>query len=250
MAEQQRIHPVDVEAPLPSAPPAPPSLAALEKSDSTGERPTIQVAPSRPPKKKRRSFCCCCCRCLCCTLLAIVLLVLVVSATTGVLYVVFDPKIPKYSVDRLRVSDFSVRSDMIVDATFDVTVTARNPNKEIGIYYRDGSDLSAWYAGERLCTGSFPAFYQGHRNTTVVHVLLTGETRMGSELLAELLQQQQQTGKIPLTVRGDVPVSVRVGKMKLWKMTFQIRCDLVVNSLSTSDDISVRSNSCQFKLKR
>lgn len=247
MAEQQRIHPVDVEAPLPSAPPAPPSLAALEKSDSTGERPTIQVAPSRPPKKKRRSFCCCCC-----TLLAIVLLVLVlvVSATAGVLYVVFDPKIPKYSVDRLRVSGFSVRSDMTVDATFDVTVTARNPNKEIGIYYRDGSDLSAWYAGERLCTGSFPAFYQGHRNTTVVHVLLTGETRMGSELLAELLQQQQQTGKIPLTVRGDVPVSVRVGKMKLWKMTFQIRCNLVVNSLSTSDDISVRSNSCQLKLKR
>ncbi|CAD5188878.1 unnamed protein product [Musa acuminata subsp. malaccensis] len=170
MAEQQRIHPMDVEAPLPSAPPATPSLAALEKSDSTGERPTIQVAPSRPLKKKRRSFCCCCC-----TLLAIVLLVLVVSATAGVLYVVFDPKIPKYSVDRLRVSGFSVRSDMT---------------------------------------------------------------------------QQQQTGKIPLTVRGDVPVSVRVGKMKLWKMTFQIRCDLVVNSLSTSDDISVRSNSCQFKLKR
>lgn len=250
MAEQQRIHPVDVEAPLPSAPPAPPSLTALEKSDSTGERPTIPVAPSRPPKK-RRSFCRCCCRCLCCTLLAIVLLV---AATAGVLYVVFDPKIPKYSVDRIRVSGFSARSDMTVDATFDVTVNARNPNKEIGIYYRDGSDLSAWYAGERLCTGSFPAFYQGHRNTTVLHVLLTGETRMWSELLAELLpqqqQQQQQTGMIPLTVGGDVPVSVRVGKMKLWKMTFQIRCNLVVNSLSTSDDISVRSNSCQFKLKR
>ncbi|RWW89151.1 hypothetical protein BHE74_00001873 [Ensete ventricosum] len=245
MVEQQRIHPVLVEAPSPSAPQASPTLlAALEKSDSTGERPTIPVAPARPPKKRRRFYRCCC------TLLAIILLlVLVVAATAGVLYVVFDPKIPEYSVDRLRVSGFAVRSDRTVSATFDVTVTARNPNKEIGIYYRDGSDLSAWYAGERLCTGSLPAFYQGHRNTTVLHVLLTGETRMGSELPAELLLQQQ-TGMIPLAVRGDVPVSVRIGKMKLWKMTFQVRCNLVVNSLSTGDDVSIRSNSCKFKLKR
>ncbi|WOL18216.1 NDR1/HIN1-like protein 6 [Canna indica] len=249
MAEHQRIHPVaDVESPPPSAPAAPPSLAAPEKS---GEQypplpqRTVPVAHSRPPKKRRS----CCCRCLCWTLLAIVILVVAIAATAGVLYLIFDPKLPKYSVDRLGISNFTVDSNMTtISATFNVTVTARNPNKRIGIYYKEGSELSTWYNDERLSSGSFPAFYQGHRNTTVLHVSLAGETQIGSKLLTEL-QQQQQTGMIPLEVNGEVPVRVKFGSLKLKKVTFKVRCNLVVNSLSTGSDISIRSSSCKFKLK-
>lgn len=104
------------------------------------------------------------------------------------------------------------------------------------------------YNGEQLCAGSFPSFYQGHRNTTVLNVLLTGETQMGSQLLSELLQQQQ-SGMIPLAVRGDVPVRVKFGRLRLRQVTFKVRCDLVVNSLTASSDISIRSNRCKFRLK-
>lgn len=258
MADHQRIHPVDVESPPPSAPLAPRNFSQSEKLDAADH----QRAPPPPPqgaipialaepitttkkKKKTRS---CCCKCLCWTTLTIIILIILVGATAGILYLVFDPKIPKYSVDRLSVSVFDMDNNMTVRASFNVTVTARNPNKKIGIYYEDGSDLSVWYSDSRLCNGSFPVFYQGHRNTTVVDVVLTGEAQLGSELLAEL-QQQQQTGTIPLLFKGDVPVRVKFGSLKLWKVTSRVRCHLVVNSLSASNQISIKSSSCKFKLK-
>ncbi|XP_010935586.1 NDR1/HIN1-like protein 6 [Elaeis guineensis] len=248
MADPQRIHPVDVEAPPPSAPPAPRNFSQSDKHKVADGRAPLQgttpVAHAKPTKKKR----CSCCRCLCWTVLTIIILIILIAAIAGILYLIFDPKIPKYSVDRLRVSSFDVDNNMTVTAGFNMTVTARNPNKKIGIYYEDGSYLSVWYTDNSLCNGSFPAFYQGHRNTTVLNVILTGETQLGGEILTEL-QQQQQTGTIPLLFKGDVPVRVKFGSLKLWKMTFRVKCNLVVNSLSTSNQISIKSSSCKFKLK-
>ncbi|RWV99761.1 hypothetical protein GW17_00037313 [Ensete ventricosum] len=231
MAEPHRIHPaaVDVEVPLPSR-----SQAAKR-----GENDQQQ------PKSSRRS---CCCRCLCCTVLTLVVLIIAIGATVGILYLAFRPKIPKYSVDRLTLSNFTVDDDTTISATFNVTVTSRNPNRRIGIYYGRGSHLSAWYNGTRLCTGAFPVFYQGHRNTTVVSLLLSGETQLGSGLLRELQQQLQQTGTLLLDFRGGVPVRVKLGRLKLPKVSFKVRCNIVVNSLS-SNSISLRSSHCKFKLK-
>ncbi|KAG1361224.1 NDR1/HIN1-like protein 6 [Cocos nucifera] len=248
MADQQRIHPVDVEAPPPSAPPAPRNFSRSDNRKVADQRAPLQgttpAAHAKPTKKKRS----CCCRCLCWTILTIITLIILVAAVAGILYLIFDPKIPKYSVDRLRISSFDVDNNMTVTAGFNMTVTARNPNKKIGIYYEDGSYLSVWYADTSLCNGRLPAFYQGHRNTTVLNVLLTGEAQLGSEILTEL-QQQQQTGTIPLLFKGDVPVRVKFGSLKLWKMTFRVKCNLVVNSLSTRNQISIKSSSCKFKLK-
>ncbi|URD92532.1 harpin-induced protein 1 domain containing protein [Musa troglodytarum] len=232
MAERHRIHPaVDVEAPLPSSSHAP-------------SKP-LQTQPPPPPKKKRRS---CCCRCLCWTVLTVVILVVIIGAIVGILFLAFDPKLPKYSVDRLAISNFTVDDNMTVSATFNLTVTTKNPNKKIGIYYRGGSHLSAWYTNTSLCTGTFPVFYQGHKNTTVLSLLLSGETQLGSGLLQEL-QQQQQTGTIPLVFRGNVPVTVKLGSLKLPKVTFKVKCDIIVNTLSSSNTISLKSSSCKFRLK-
>lgn len=254
MADQQqhkKIHPVDVEAPpQPSAPLVPPDMSRSDKGDPAATqqyppfRRTMPVVYSPPPKKRRS----CCCKCICWTLLTLILLVLAVAATIGILYLVFDPKLPKYSVDKLRVTDFTVDTALNARASFDVTVTANNPNKHIGIYYEDGSELSVWYSDISLCSGSFPVFYQGHRNVTVTTVSLSGQTQLSSDLIA-VLQQQQQTGMVPLKFRGDVPVRVKLGGLKLWKVTAKVRCDLVVNSLNANNQISIKTSSCKFSLK-
>lgn len=252
MADQQKkIYPVDVEAQAPpTAPLVPEGLLRSDKHDPADQqyppyRRTIPVAaPLRPPKKRKRG---CLCKCCCWTILSIILLILLFAATVGILYLVFDPKIPKYSVDRLRITAFNVDpTTLTAHATFGVTVTSRNTNKHIGIYYEDGSKLSVWYSGSNLCSGSFPVFYQGHRNTSVVTVELTGDTQLGSGLWAAL-QQQQQTGSVPLEFYGDVPVRVKLGGLKLRKMTSKVRCDLVVDSLNANNQISIKTSDCKFK---
>ncbi|PKA52055.1 Putative syntaxin-24 [Apostasia shenzhenica] len=251
---QNKIYPYEVETGNPSAPLVPSAAARSEDKLEPTAPPltqpppphrTIPVTHAAAPKKKRS---CCCCRFLCWTILILILLAVAVAATAGILYLVFDPKIPKYSVDRLQITAFSVDANLTAKAAFDLTVTARNPNKRIGIYYVDGSQLNVWYEETRLCTGWFPVFYQGHRNTTTVTVKLAGEAELGREL-SSALEQQQQTGSVPLLFKGDVPVKVKVGALKLWKMKARVRCDLVVNSLTAGNSINIKTSNCKFRLK-
>ena len=253
MADQQKIHPVpDVEAPpqtSPTVPLVPRGTLQSDKGNPVEEYPpfhrTFPVMHSKPPKKRS-----CCCKCLCWTLSLLLLLIVILGITVGILFLVFRPKLPKYSIDRLQVTQFNLSSvDSSLSATFDVTITARNPNKRIGIYYEGGSRLNVWYTETKLCEGSMPKFYQGHRNTTVLVLPLSGQIQNGTGLLTTLQQQQQQTGNIPLRLRVNQPVRIKLGKLKLMKLKFSARCGLVVDALSANNAISIQSSSCKFRLK-
>lgn len=219
LRQQKKIHPVvDAEAP-------PPPSARLVDSHTAAPRETSGG-------------------CFCRTLLILIL----VATTIGIMYLVFDPKLPKYSVDKLRIVDFTVDTGFNARASFNVTVTANNPNKRTGIHYEGGSELSVWYSDTSLCSGSFPAFYQEHENVTVTTVSLSGHTHLGSGLITAL-QRQQQTGMVPLEFRGDVPVRAKLGELMTWKVTSKLTCDLVVDSLNDKSQNSIKTSSCKFSLK-
>ena len=247
MGDYHRIHPVTVGSPPP--PSAPPEQASRGKKPSHDQLQLPVTAPAPlppPPRRKRRHSRCC--RCVCWTLLAAVLLAVALAATAGILYLVFRPKIPNFSVDRLTVTRFDVNATtMTVTDAFDVDVTATNPNKRIGIYY-DGGDVAAFFNGTQLCRGDFPTLYQGHRTTVQPRITLTGETRLDSAVAAQLLRQRQD-GFVPLTVRARVPIRIKFGAIKLWKMTGKGDCNFVVDNLRAGTQLRVRSNSCSFKLK-
>ncbi|POO03352.1 Late embryogenesis abundant protein [Trema orientale] len=253
MADHQKVHPAqDVEAPpTPEVPLVPQGASKSDRGDPAQAVPyppfrrTIPVMHSKPPKKRRS----CLCRCLCCIVLLIVLQIVVVAIAGGVMYLVFRPKLPKFSVDKLQVTQFNVSDDQSLSATFDVTITARNPNKKIGIYYEGGSRISVWYVATKLCEGALPKFYQGHRNTTRLVVPLAGQTQNAGALLGTLQEQQQQTGYVPIVLRVRQPVRVKLGKLKLFKVKFLVRCRLNVDSLSANNDIRIRDSSCKFRLR-
>ncbi|GMH10244.1 hypothetical protein Nepgr_012085 [Nepenthes gracilis] len=258
MAANERIHPLpDVEAPPPLPPGAPllPSDAIKsEKGDSAALPPpcaylpppqrTTPLAYSGPPKRRSSCFC----RCMCFLLSLLLLLVVVSSVLVGIFFLVCHPRIPKYSINSVRISDFDLAADASLAATFNVSITAWNPNKMIGIYYEGGSHVSVWYADTELCQGSLPTFYQGHRNTTVMEVSLTGETRNATSLVAAVQEEERQTGIIPLVIKGTVPVKVKVGKVKLMKINVKVKCGLVVDILSAgSNEISISSGRCKIR---
>ncbi|WOL01863.1 NDR1/HIN1-like protein 6 [Canna indica] len=221
MVERHRIHPMDVEAPLP--PPLSHYAAKIAQQPPLSHSKLLLPLPEKQRKQRRRS---CCWMCLCWSFLALIILVVVIADTLGILYLAFDPKIPKYSVDRLSIANFSVDPNMMISAAFNIRITATSPNKRIDIYYLDGSRLSAWYTNTSLCTGRFPEFCQGHQNTTVLDVLLAGETELGSGLLQELLQQQH-VGTISLLFRGVVPVKMKPRRLKLPNVTFKVRASML-----------------------
>jgi hypothetical protein len=250
MSDHQKIHPVhDVEAPhTPTAPLVPQGAPKSDKEEQQhypAHRRTIPVMHSRPPK--RRS---CCCKCFCWTISLLLLLVIIIGIAVGILFLVFRPKLPNFSVDKLQITQFNISSDDSLYSTFDVTVTATNPNKKIGIYYEGGSQISGWYTDTQLCEGALPKFYQGHRNTTVLILALTGQTQNATNLVNELNQQKQETGNIPLSLKVNQPVRIKLGKLKLFKIKFRVRCTLKVDALnSTNNEIKIQSSSCKFRLR-
>ncbi|KAL8041704.1 hypothetical protein ABFX02_09G001400 [Erythranthe guttata] len=260
MTEHQRIHPVvvqDLEAPLSPPPPPPPTTRPLlpqvtlrsEKGNpARNQVPLGHLIAARPPPLAPPKSGNCLCKCLCWTLSLLIFLLIIVGATAGILYLVFQPKIPKYSVDDLRISDLTLNFDLSLYARFNVKITAENPNKKIGIYYEKGSHLSVWYKNTNLCQGSIPRFYQGHQNKTTFNVVLTGQNQYGRTLL-DAMQEQQQTGRIPLDLKIDVPVSIKLGKLKLNKVRIMGTCMLIVDNLSTNSLISIKASTCNFGLK-
>lgn len=250
MADPQRIHPAqDPEAPhTPTAPLVPRGASKSDRSDPTEQYPpfqrTIPVMHSKPPKKKRS----CLCKCFCWTISLLLLLIVIIAIVVAILFLVFKPKLPKYSIDGLRITQLSLGSDDSLSATFDVNITARNPNTKIGIYYEGGSSITVFYTGTQLCEGSLPKFYQGHKNTTVLTVELTGQTQNATGLLTTL-QEQRETGSIPLTLKVKQPVRIKLGKLKLMKMKFRATCNLVVDNLDANNTISIKSSSCKFRLR-
>lgn len=163
MSHHPKIHPVhDQEAPLahPTAPLVPRAASRSEHGDPSKEpftqRPQ-RFVPLAPPKKRRS----CCCRCVCYTLCSLLLLIVVVGATIGILYLVFKPKLPDYSIDRLQLTRFTLNQDSSLSTSFNVTITAKNPNEKIGIYYEDGSKITVWYRETQLSNGTSLSVYSG-----------------------------------------------------------------------------------------
>lgn len=254
MADHQRIHPGEVGPEAPPPRPSAPlgSILRSEKGEPRGQgqhhipiRRNVTYPAMPPPPKKKKS---CLCKCICWTISLLILLLIIIGATIGILYLVFQPKLPKYSVDNLRISDLTLNFDLSLYARFNVKITAYNPNKNIGIYYEKGSHLSVWYKNINLCQGSIPRFYQGYQNKTVLNVALSGQNQYGRTLL-EALQEQQQTGRIPLDLKINEPVSIKLKTLKLRKVKIVGTCKLIVDSLSTNSIISIKASTCNFGLK-
>ncbi|CAI8586005.1 unnamed protein product [Vicia faba] len=259
MTDHQKIHPfhdVDLEAPQQQQPSAPLVTRNMSKSDDVQHHQQQQPLPTQQPSipmnhypkppKKRRS---CCCRLFCWLFSILLILIIAIAIAIGVLFLAFRPKIPKYSVDELHVTQFDLSGNNSLSVTFNLSITARNPNKRIGIDYRGGSHISAWYADTKLCEGSLPKFYQGHKNVTVLSIPLSGETQNATGLRDSLQQQIQDEGSIPLNLKVKQPVRIKFGKLKIFKINFRVRCRIVVDNLNANNSIRIRSSSCKFRFK-
>ncbi|CAN0913905.1 NDR1/HIN1-like protein 6 [Linum grandiflorum] len=267
MADQhKKIHPLnnttqndDVESSAAdvrhNAPTAPLVPRGSSKSDHGDPAPASQLPPYPPPTyhgakrpKRRRSTCC---RCFCWIFSILLFLIIAVGATVGILFLIFRPKLPDVSIDRLQISQFSLTqtTPATLSATFDVAITARNPNRRIGIYYEGGSRIGVSFAGTELCRGAMPKFYQGHRNTTVLNVALSGESADAAALFGEMQSEQQRNGFVPLDLRVRQPVRIKLGKLKLPKIKFVVRCRLNVDSLTANNNIRIRNSSCKFRFR-
>uniref|UniRef100_A0A0E0C9C8 Late embryogenesis abundant protein LEA-2 subgroup domain-containing protein n=1 Tax=Oryza meridionalis TaxID=40149 RepID=A0A0E0C9C8_9ORYZ len=206
-------------------------------------------------RRARRRARCSCARVCSWLLLALVLLAAALAASAAVVYLVFKPRQPDYTLLSLAVSGLggivrnsSSAAPVAFSPEFDATVRADNPNGKIGVHYEGGgSHVAVSYGGVRLADGAWPAFYQEPGNVTVLVATAKGSgIRFSARLLGEIAAAGRLRS-VPFDVDVKVPVRLQVGGVRTWAVPVRVRCAVVVDRLAA--DAKVESKSCRVKAR-
>ncbi|XP_019194480.1 PREDICTED: uncharacterized protein LOC109188310 [Ipomoea nil] len=203
------------------------------------------VPRSYQPKKSSTS---CCCKCICCCCCFLLIFILVLGGLAFYLYHVYKPKMPAYTVEGMDVKDFDVKDDFSLTTDLLVRVKAENPNAHVGFVYHKNSSVVVTYTGSVLSSGELPHFTQEPLNTTVMVIEMRGESEFGSDL-QKALQENKKTGRIPLLVKVEAPVSIVMEKLESREFVVYVNCSLVVDNLQLGKKVGIVESEYSFDVK-
>lgn len=196
-------------------------------------------------RKYRRSKCG---LCLCSLLGSIVVLAILAGISAAVLYLVFRPESPNYSIDDIAIKGINTTaSSAEISPAIDVVLRAKNPNDNIGIFYGKDSSVTVYYSDVELCNGAMPAFHQPSNNVTVFKTALTGPGIKLTASMKKALRDSEKKGKVPLKLNMKAPVKFKVGSVKTWTLAVKFRCDVTVDKLTA--EAKIVSKDCEYGWK-
>jgi hypothetical protein len=212
----------------------PPQNARLQK-----------IYAARAARNKNRN-CCCFFKYL---LLTILFIVLVIIIAASVFYLLYKPKMPKYTINSLVVKNFNISMPNIFTFSpeFEATVTAQNPNSKISIYYEDGSGITVYYKSVPLANGVWPTFHQPANNVTELVVPVKGSGIQLAKSMHDEILQNQNSGAVPLNLNMKVPVKIKAGSITTWTINVFFSCDVTVDKLAAAGSTIV-DKSCSVKV--
>ncbi|KAL9230387.1 hypothetical protein vseg_005748 [Gypsophila vaccaria] len=222
----------------PSAAPKlnPPPAAAV--INSGGPKITQPFNPNRPrpvyrpPKTRSCSGRRCCCLCFMYTLFTILILILLAAVSACVFYALYHPKHPTFSVTSLRTTRLNLtRPDPSgfarLNSHFDLTITAKNPNKNKIAFVYDAITVNLAAAGVPAGNATAAGFEHLAGNTTVIRVAVSSDAMkdLDPDLVNQLGSRLKKKAGYPATVEMETMVEVRLGKVKTKKVGVRVTCE-------------------------
>lgn len=242
-------HPLRLSIPSPGKPVPPPGTYVIQiPKDQVYRVPPPENAhrferyTRRKPRQSRF-------RCCVCSFLAILTILCAAAAVSAaVLYLVYRPESPQFSVVAIAIRGVNASSQSPeISPAIGVTLRARNPNKKLGFYYGKQSSVKMFYSDVEICDGVMPPFYNAKNNATVFKTALKGPAIDLTATVKKELRAGEKTGKVPLRLTMRIPVRVKVGAVKTWTLAVRVRCALTVNKLTA--DAKIVSSDCDRSWK-
>ncbi|KAA8540288.1 hypothetical protein F0562_024149 [Nyssa sinensis] len=186
----------------------------------------------RPQPRPRRSRSCCCSCCLWITF-TIILLLLLAAIAGVVLWVLYRPHRPTFSVPSVQVSQFNLTSSSQLTSKFNLAVTIRNPNKKLVFFY-EPITVSVTADGVDVGDGSLPAFVHDTKNTTTLKTTVTSTGQsMDSTSVSVLKSDLKNKNSLPLKIQFDTKVKVKIGALKTKKVPVRVICNGIKATVPT-----------------
>ena len=168
----------------------------------------------------------------CCGFLIFLFIVGLVVLIIGA---VLRPQKPKFILQDATVYAFNVSSPNILTINIQVTLSSRNPNDNIGVYY-DRLDVYASYRNQQITLRTrIPPTYQGHKEIDVWSPFVYGTSVPIAPYNGLALTQEQTAGLVRLKIKIDGRVRWKVGTFVSGRYHFYVECpaDLTFGNQNT-----------------
>ncbi|OIW09000.1 hypothetical protein TanjilG_05976 [Lupinus angustifolius] len=197
-----------------------PSFPATKAQLYGASRPTYRPQPYHH-RRSRRRICCTICFWL---ILIILILLLLIGVAGAVVYLLYRPHSPSFTVTALKLSHFNLTSSTL-NSKFNVNVTATNPNKKITFSY-DPTTVSIFSGDVDVGDGIVPGFFHREKNTTLLKAsILRSGVALENDDEAKLKSSMKSKSGLPLKVKLETKVKGKMGKLKTPKVRIRVVCD-------------------------
>ncbi|KAL7608240.1 hypothetical protein Lser_V15G10432 [Lactuca serriola] len=240
--------------------PPPPSKA--QQPNRHPYRPN-SVTNQRTRRRSRRG-----CFCLCCfwSVLIITLLILISAIAGCILYLLYRPHRPTFSIASLKISEFNLTTTADdttrLTSNLNLTISTRNPNKKITFYY-DSISITCLSEGTQVANGNFAnSFVSNPNNITIIRSSLSSNSQLlETETVNRMRSDLKKKSGLPLKLLLDTKVRVKIESIRSKKIGIRIKCEGIHslipkggsgnsrNSSSSSVAATVSAAKCKLDLR-
>ncbi|GLT24900.1 hypothetical protein SLA2020_000620 [Shorea laevis] len=173
---------------------------------------------------------------------------LIILITILLIWAILRPTKPRFVLQDVTVYAFNTSTPNVLTSNFQVTISSRNPNDKIGIYY-DKLDTYADYRNQQITLRTaIPPTYQGHKDVNVWSPFVYGTDVPVAPYNSIALGQDQSTGAVLLTIKIDGRVRWKVGSFVSGKYHLYVKCPAYINFGSKGSGVTVAENAVKYQL--
>ncbi|KAH7853619.1 hypothetical protein Vadar_004779 [Vaccinium darrowii] len=178
-------------------------------------------------------------------LLIFFFIVLVIFLIT---WAILQPKKPQFVLQDATVYALNVSAPNFVSTTISLTISSRNPNDKIGIYY-DQLDVYATYQNQQITYyTAIPPTYQGDNDVNVWSPYIVGTNVPVAPYNGMSLSQDEADGAITLMIKINGRVRWKVGTVTTGDYHLYVTCPALITFGSQSTGIPVGNAAIKYQL--
>ncbi|KAH7663545.1 Late embryogenesis abundant protein LEA-2 subgroup domain-containing protein [Dioscorea alata] len=209
-------------------------MADYKQSNLNGAYYGPAIPPSRTHRSVGRGGCDCCCFpcCLITTLLKFIFsIIITLGIIVLILWLILRPNEIKPYVETATLSTFNLSTNtnnnstnfLTYNLTMDLSI--RNPNKRISFYY-DYIETQALYDDSRIGFKILDPFYQGKKNTTVLHPEFSSRTAVLGDSVVTTYKREKGEGFFYVNVKVYTRMRLKVWLFKIHGFKPEFDCSL------------------------
>ncbi|KAM6547721.1 hypothetical protein CsatB_019397 [Cannabis sativa] len=164
------------------------------------------------------------------------------------IWAILQPSKPRFILQDVTVYAFNTTVPNFLTSNFQVTISSRNPNDKIGVYY-DRLDVYGVYHNQQITYRTrIPPTYQGHKDVNVWSPFVYGNLVPVAPFNSMALTQDQANGAVMIMFKADGRVRWKVGTFISGRYHFYVKCLAFINLGNKNSGIIVGENAVKYQI--